>query len=444
MRTLYHIGKKMSSIKKYLVPYIELLTKRSGEKLFLLLLAMMAMQTVSSIKHLYEWFMRGVSRVSLNAYYYLMSYSKLPVEKFSKVTMGLALGLIEESLRGLPVLLLLDDTLQEKYGSKFECWGVLHDHTKRNGSTYLKGHCFVALAICVPVSVGGCVQYLNIPVRFRVRERDESKLKIASEMVTEAMAVLSAVPTVVLLCDSWYTKGEVVATVAAHPNLELVGGIRVDTAMFELPVRTGKRGRPPKKGRQLCLRDDFDFAPVGDGFAAAMSVLTNLFENVVHMTATAKNLENPDSYRLFISTVSPDAINLLFARHLDLLAPPEKRLPWLAPLYLYKFRWNIEVLFYELKTFWSFGDYRLRSKHAIGNFVNLLAISYAAAKILPLSDANFVHLQGSSPQAAKFAIADLIRRDLFFADFLSKLETAGISPSFFDPLAFSDFFDRSS
>jgi hypothetical protein len=130
----------------------------------MLLIAIMSMQAVTSIRHIYNWFLKGIGKVSMNAYYYLLTYSQVPLEKFAEVTIRKAIGLIDEKLAELPVLLLLDDTLQAKFGTKFECYSKLFDHAKHNGSSYLSGHCFVALAVCVPVMLGNTVKYLTVPI----------------------------------------------------------------------------------------------------------------------------------------------------------------------------------------------------------------------------------------------------------------------------------------
>ncbi|MCL1795085.1 MAG: hypothetical protein FWG34_14620 [Oscillospiraceae bacterium] len=206
MERLYHRNGIISRAKKYFWPYIELLTRPSGHKLFMLLLAALSMQMVTSVQHIWKWFLRGMSKVSLNAYYYLLTYTEMPIEKFAAVTVRKAVGLIGETEAKLPVLLLLDDTLQAKFGTHFECYSTMHDHARHKGSEYLKGHCFVALTICVPVAIGNTIKYLNVPVRFRMRGTDENRLVMASEMITEAMKELKDVPMVVLLCDSWYPK----------------------------------------------------------------------------------------------------------------------------------------------------------------------------------------------------------------------------------------------
>lgn len=188
MEILYQKQGKISRLKKYFEPYIEMLTKPSGCKLFMLLLSIMSMQTHISMRQLYERFLAPLGKISQNAYYYLLTYTKLPLEKFARLTIEKAIALIDEKHAKLPVLLLLDDTLCAKFGTKFECCTTMFDHTQRNGSSYLRGHCFVALTICVPVAIGNEVKYLNIPVRFRMRGANESKIGIAAEMITEARA----------------------------------------------------------------------------------------------------------------------------------------------------------------------------------------------------------------------------------------------------------------
>jgi hypothetical protein len=409
-----------------------------------MLLAVLSMQALTSIQHIYEWFMRGLGKVSKNAYYYMMSYTGMPLDKFAGVTMRKAIGAIDEKLAKLPVLLLIDDTLQAKYGTKFECWEKMFDHARHNGSSYLSGHCFVSLAVCVPVMVEQTVKYLTVPIRFRLRGKDENKLTIASEMIREAMKTLADIPTVVLLCDSWYPKGEVLETVSSYSNLDLIANVRVDTVLYDLPKHpTGKRGRPAKKGKKLSIYGDFDFTQVGKYFIAARTGITNLFKIPVYITVTTTNIDAHKGYRLFLSTIDYDKLYAAFSSCQYAKNDPPK-MAWLTPLYLYSLRWNIEVMFYELKSFWSFGHYMLRSKSGIENFVNSISISYAAAKLIPFEDSFFADFALASTQATKFALGDAIRKDLFFTRFVDFLETRHISSGNFHDLDFFDFFDFSS
>ena len=67
------------------------------------------------------------------------------------------------------------------------------------------------------------------------------------------------------------------------------------------------------------------------------------------------------------------------------------------PLTIYGLRWNIETAYYEQKTFWALGDYRLRSKVGIERPVNLLTLCYSTVKLLPYSCGDFCALRGFQP-----------------------------------------------
>ena len=279
---------------------------------------------------------------------------------FFSVTVKLALSLVTQQMYGLPIFLISasvdapDDTLQAKFGTKFACYQTMFDHAKHNGNQYLKGHCFVAMTISIPIAIGCKVRYLNIPVGFRLRGDNENKLKIASKMIDTAMEILSEYPMVILLCDSWYPKGSILETVKKHKNLELIANARVDTSIFDLPPkRTGKPGRPAEKGRKLDIHTDFQFIGVGDYFIAVRTVLTNLFEKLpIYLTVTTPDVLNHSAYRVFICTVMPNHLIQKFKGHEKMLSDSlTSQMSWTFPLFLYSFRWNIEIFFMSRKHF---------------------------------------------------------------------------------------------
>ena len=304
----------------------------------------------------------------------------------------------------------------------------------------------MALAICVPVTVENTTKYLTVPIRFRLRGPDESKLAIASEMIREAMKSMADISKakVILLCDSWYPKGEVLETVSSYENLDLIANVRSDTVVYDLPQVTGKRGRPAKKGKKLSVYDDFSFAEIGRYFIAARTVMTNLFENPVYMAVTTTNLDNRKGYRLFLSTINHEKLYAMFSSAAQTLNNDSARLSWLLPLYLYSLRWNIEVIFYELKTFWSFGNYMLRSRNGIENFINILSMTYACAKVIPFHDEFFSGFSHFSTQTTKYAFGEAIRKELFLAQFVDFLETHLISLENLHDFDILDFFAHSS
>jgi len=258
-----------------------------------------------------------------------------------------------------------------------------------------------------------------------LRGENENKLKIAARMLDNAMTILGDYPMTILLCDSWYPKGDVRKTVARHKNLHLIANVRVDSNIFELPPpKTGKRGAPRKKGKALDIHTDFHFIRVEDYYIAVRQVLTNLFKTPVYLTITTPNPLNHNTYRLFISTIMPDTLRKQYRGYEKKLSDSlVSQIPWLLPLFLYSYRWAVEVFIYEMKTFWSFGLYMLRSKNGIENFVNMLTMSYTAMRILPVIDQKLSFLKYESTLTTKNVIGDAIKQELFLWRFVSDPES---------------------
>ena len=155
-------------------------------------------------------------------------------------TVRIALKLILDSLQTHPIFLCVDDTMVSKFGTKFENVSKLFDHAAHNGSNYLNGHCFVSVMLCVPVWNGDKVFYLSVPLGYRMWQKKESKLELAASMIRQVMPEFHSKDHIIILCDSWYTKQNLVSIVDEYPNLDLIGNARIDSVMYDLaPAQTG-------------------------------------------------------------------------------------------------------------------------------------------------------------------------------------------------------------
>ena len=150
------------------------------------------------------------------------------------VTARVALRLIPDFLKSQPVFICIDDTMVTKFGRKFENVSTLFDHAAHNGSNYLNGHCFVSLMLCIPVWNHDKTSYLNVPLGYRMWHKTESKLKLAASMVRQVMQEFSQKKNVIILCDSWYTKQNLVSIVNEYENLDLIGNARSDSVIYDL------------------------------------------------------------------------------------------------------------------------------------------------------------------------------------------------------------------
>ena len=186
--------------------------------------------------------------------------------------------MIPDSLATQPIFLCVDDTMVVKAGTRFENVSKLFDHAAHNGSNYLNGHCFVSIMLCIPVWKNDRVSYLSLPLGYRMWQKKESKLELAASMIRQVMPEFQEKKQVIILCDSWYTKRNLVSIVDEYLNLDLIGNARIDSVMYA-PAHTGRRGRPAKHGKRLSVETDFAFSneKIGDYYIGAHRVITNLF-----------------------------------------------------------------------------------------------------------------------------------------------------------------------
>ena len=396
---------------------------------------MLALEAAHSIRFLYRHFLTGITEKSLNAFYYVCSYAKVDSSSFLTTTARIALGLIPSFLDSYPVFLCVDDTMVPKAGKKFEQVSILFDHAAHNGNSYLNGHCFVSVMLCIPYAddKNSAIHYISIPLGYRMWKKTESKLELAASMIRQVMPEFSQKKQVIVMCDSWYTKKPFAGLIDEYKNLHFIGNARSDSVLYDLPpAPTGKKGRPATHGKRLSIKEDFTLSDekLNGYYMGKRQVRTTLFKGrTVTAYVTCAEKKN-GTRRLFLSTISEDAIAIpkkelpeIIEKHFDLL-----------PMFLYQLRWNIEIGYYEQKTFWSLCSYMVRSRKGIELMVNLVNISYSAMKILPYQYPEFSEYRNQSVQDFRFALGKRIREDVFLWTFEKKLEKAEKSVDIFKVL----------
>lgn len=426
MTTLYTKGTVGCKLWEKFSEYFSEETKPTAQHLFELTLSVLALNGYQSVRFLHEHFIRKISENSLNTYYFCLNESKIDLNAWSEKLISAALAVIPNQISKQPIVLAIDDTMVEKFGKSFECRSRLFDHAAHNGSNYLDGHCFVSLLMNVPVSES---QYLPVPVGYRMWDKSQSKLDMAADLVRTAMKTIGADRSVILCCDSWYPKGTICGLIHEYKNLILICNVRSDTVLYDLPPeKTGKRGRPRKKGArlELCQIPQSDI-PGTDYSAGSRPVKTNLFGDQT-VTAIVTKAKSGNSIRLFLSTEPAEKIpfSLDFLHQKAALAYPQANYA-LLPLAIYSLRWNIEVAYYEQKTFWGLGAYMLQRKTGIDRLVNLLSLIFAALTLLPFQSQDFSALKGKSPQEIRFSLGQLVQQQVFLTAFDADVQSGYIA-----------------
>ena len=64
--------------------------------------------------------------------------------------------------------------------------------------------------LCVPVWNQDKISYLSVPLGYRMWKKKESKLELAATMIRKVMPEFQSREHVIILCDSWYTKQNLV------------------------------------------------------------------------------------------------------------------------------------------------------------------------------------------------------------------------------------------
>ena len=142
------------------------------------------MQEVKSIKLLYDKFIRKYWNVCLNRFYYFLSEKNFNITELEITTINILTTLIPNKLKdNLTIYLIVDDTLQSKFGNHFDCYSKLLDHTSKNGSNYLNGNYFVCLAMAIPVIYNKKIHYIKIQAQYKLYDKSKTKLELDAYMV---------------------------------------------------------------------------------------------------------------------------------------------------------------------------------------------------------------------------------------------------------------------
>jgi DDE superfamily endonuclease len=162
---------------------------------------------------------------------------------------------VRQAVRSSRVLLVIDDSPTKRYGPKVEGAGIHHDPTPGpTGNEFCYGHVWVTLAVCVRHLRWGAIG-LPIWSWLYVRRQDVSKLPSkygwsfqtklvqAVDLARRAVRVLHAAgKSVWIVTDGGFTKRPFVRPLLAE-GVTLVGRLRKDSALRDLPPPVRKRGR---------------------------------------------------------------------------------------------------------------------------------------------------------------------------------------------------------
>ena len=206
----------------------------------------------------------GVSD-DFQSYYYLLA-------ALGRKTEPIATRLVALLLRTLPLperlLLVIDDSPTKRYGPEVEGADVHHNPTPGPADQpYLYGHVWVTISLALRHPIWGPI---GLPLRamlyvrkrtmatipkHRGWQRFATKLQLAARLLEWIVPILKkAGKTVWIVVDGGYTKRPFLKRALKLSNVVVVGRLRRDAALRDLPpkLKKGQRrgpGRPRKYGK---------------------------------------------------------------------------------------------------------------------------------------------------------------------------------------------------
>jgi hypothetical protein len=294
--------------------------------------------------------------------------------------------------RGMPLMLVLDDTVAPKKGPSVHGIGSHVDPVRSTKAfrVFTFGHCWVVL--CMVIHVPFSQRPWALPVLFRLyRNKKECAAKGAAyhkktELGRELIGlVASRFPNerIEMAADSAYTNSTLL--VGKPVNVVFFGAMRPDAVLTDLPKPRARsaKGRPVKRGAPL---------PKPEQLASDESVPWQTCEANLYQTARTVEFKTVVAQWYRGADVSPLRIVIVKCW--------TGNIPWRVymctdlgisvPLLLetYARRWSIEVAFRELKQTFGFGDSCARSENAVLRTAPFVGLLYSTLIIWFLGQAH--------------------------------------------------------
>lgn len=331
-----------------------------------------------------------------------------------------------------PIRLVIDDTVAAHKGPKIFGLGIHLDAVRSTRAIRILtfGHCWVVLAVLVPVPFSKRPWALPILLRLYRNEklchRDKipyrKKTQLAREMID---VVLSWAQTrrVEITADQAYCNSTVLRGL---PKAVLfLGDMRPDAVLTTAPTSQAKvRGRPRVRGESLPKPQAFaedEKVP----WKRTTATLYGQTQTIYYKTLIGQWYRATGSQLLRVVVVRIDTgkigIRVFFS------TDPRVSIRYL--LEGYARRWSIEVCFRELKQLLGFGDSSARKQAAVERVAPLVALTYTT---LTLWFAKGIHRTeiATPPKRPWYGH----KQGLCFADVLRAAQRAMLPLDVLDPL----------
>jgi len=300
------------------------------------------------------------------------SYFKwLQKGKWSWVGLAQQMGqLLVQWNRNKQWYLAIDDTVVLRNSKKAPGSQFHHQHgSKANRPQFVRGQCWVSLSAIVE----GQKQAWSIPLISRLTRVSGNGNKLVTTSIL-LRVMKSCFSGATVLMDSWYMRGRLITSLQGM-GYHVIGQVRKDTALYEIPESTGKRGRPRKYGEK--------YTPERVAELKEARVKTKLYgrwQQVRYRTVTAKArfLDGRLVKAVWVQFENEDGS----LKRTRLLLTTRTDMAGLDIVKAYAKRWSIEPMFHQLKNRWGWNETWQQSRQVLHRWVQVISIGYALVQLL--------------------------------------------------------------
>jgi len=303
-------------------------------------------------------------------------YKWLQLGKWSWVALGVQLTKLVVTLFPQPTwFLIFDDTFIYRASRKAPGSGIYHQHgNKANRPQYARGQNWVTMAL----SIAGDKTHAAIPLLSRLMRSggNTGKLQAAKTLLRVIAPVFSGQKKKKTFClaDSWFMKRPFLKYVL-QVGFHAIGQVRKDTALYGIPIATGKRGRPRKYGDKF-TPEVVQALPVH----RKQLLLYGRKQWVCYRTAACKaKFLKGHTVRAVWAQIEDENGNLNGQR---LFLSTLHTLPAEELLIHYAKRWSIEPLFNQMKNSWGWRETWQQSRQVLHRWTQILSVAYALPQLL--------------------------------------------------------------
>jgi hypothetical protein len=300
-------------------------------------------------------------------------YKWLQRGKWSWVALGVQMTRLILKFFVQPVYyLIIDDTLIYRSSQKAPGCMIHHQHgSKPNRPRYVRGQCWVSLAF----SLRHGMKSVAIPLLSKLMRvgGNSSKLK-AAQVLLRVVAPIFENKKVVVLLDSWYMRWPLLQFLLKH-GLQAIGQVRRDTALYDVPTRTGKRGRPRIYGIKY-TPEIVDTLP--EHRECVMIYGKEQWVRYRSARCLARFMKAWIVRAVWMQI--EDQNGKLTGQRLLLSTNPE--LSAVEVITSYARRWPIEDLFNQMKNRWGWKEAWQQSRQVLHRWTQILSIGFALPQLL--------------------------------------------------------------